>query len=114
VPIAIWAYGFLRSLTFVAPSWTEDGQVGLGVIVVLVLYVFLLRGSRRAWMALVVLDTFSHVMLMAAWLNADDSPLAIPILAGASLVALLMPSTRRYVAHDGETQQLSRGTTNGA
>ena len=36
-------------------------------------------------------------MLMAAWFDADDAPLAIPFLAGASLAALLVPSTRRYV-----------------
>jgi hypothetical protein len=98
VPVAIWAYGLLRSLAFIAPSWTEDGQIGLGVVVVLVLYVFLVRRSRRAWVALVVLDTFSHVMLLTAWLGADESPWAIPILAAASLVALLMPSTRRYAS----------------
>ncbi len=91
VPIAIWAYGLLRSLAFIAPTWSEDGRIGLGVVPVLVLFVFLVRGSRRAWGALVLFDIFSYVMLLAAWFEADDAPLAIPFLAGASMAALLRP-----------------------
>ncbi|MGI9031112.1 MAG: hypothetical protein ACR2HP_14185 [Ilumatobacteraceae bacterium] len=101
VPIALWAYGLLRSLAFAAPAWTEDGRIGLGVIVVLALYVVVLvKRSRGAWIALVALDVLSFTMLITVWLREDDAPLIIPILAGAALVALLLPSTRRYLNVD--------------
>ena len=73
VPVAIWAYGMLRALAFIAPSWTEDGRIGLGVVPVFALYIFLVRGSRPAWTALVVLDILSHAMLFIAWLDAKDA-----------------------------------------
>lgn len=98
VPPALWLYGLLRSLAFVAPSWSEDGQVGLGVLVVLVLYAFVLRRSRRAWITLVAIDALSHLILITTWLAAIDGPLLVPILAIASIVPLLLPSTRRYLA----------------
>lgn len=98
VPPALWAYGLLRSLAFVAPSWSEEGQVGLGVIVVLVLYVSVLRRSRRAWVVLVAIDAVSHLILFTTWSTATNAPLIVPILAIASMVPLLMPSTGRWVA----------------
>lgn len=111
VPIAVWAYGLSRSLAFVAPSWTEDGRIGLGVVIVLGLYILLLRRSRPAWIALVVLDSLSFLLLMVAWSDADDAPIAIPVLAVASMVALLAPSTRRYArstptGHHADKQDL--------
>ena len=98
VPLALWTYALLRPLAFLAPALTADGSIGLGVLVVAVLFVFVLRRSRRAYQALVLLDIFSGVMLMTAWVEADDNPLSIPILAGLSLMALLWPSNWRYVS----------------
>jgi hypothetical protein len=100
VPVAVWAYGLLRALAFAAPTWTEGGRIGLGVVVVLVLYMLMLRRSRRAWVALVALDAVSHLLLLVTWIDTADAALAIPIFAVASMVALLMPSTRRYVSTD--------------
>ncbi len=101
VPIALWAYGLLRALAFAAPAWTRDGRIGLGVVVVLALYiVVLVRRARWAWVALVALDVLSLTMLIAVWMEADDAPLSVPILAGAAMVALLMPSVRRYLRID--------------
>jgi hypothetical protein len=98
VPVSLWVYGLLRSLAFMAPSLTEEGRFGLGAIVTVVLFVFVLRRSHRAYQVLIFLDAFSLVMLLATWLGADDAPLSVPLLAGLALVALLWPSTRRYVS----------------
>lgn len=98
IPLALWVYGLLRSLAFAAPSWTSEGRIGLGSFVVIVLYVFVLRRSRRAWTGLVIVDTFSLVLLTVAWVDADNAPLAIPALAAVALVVLLAPSIRRHVA----------------
>lgn len=72
--------------------------MGLGVIVVLVLYVSVLHRSRTAWIVLVAIDAVSHLILLTTWSAAIHAPLIVPILAIASMVPLLMPSTRRWVA----------------
>lgn len=98
IPVTLWGYGLLRSLAFAAPSWSRDGRIGLGLFVVIVLYGFVLRRSRRAWKVLVALDAFSLVLLAVAWIDADDAPIAIPMLAAGALLVLLAPSTRRHVS----------------
>ena len=102
VPISLWAYAMLRALAFLAPALAADGRIGFGVVVVPVLFVFVIRRSRMAYQVLVLLDIFSAVMLLTAWLGADDNPVSVPILTGLSLVALLWPSNWRYVT--AETQ----------
>jgi hypothetical protein len=104
VPTAVWTYGFLRALAFAAPFWVGAGTIGLGAVVVAVLYVPLVLGRRWAWAVLVVLDTISLVLLLAAAASspAGEVPLLVPLLALVALGCLLMPSTRRHVATDAD------------
>ena len=113
VPVSLWAYGLLRSLAFMAPAMTDEGRIGLGAIVTLVLFVFVLRRSNRAYYALIFVDIFSHVMLLAAWLGANEAPFSIPLLAGLSLLALLWPSTRQYVSSGPRPALSGQRTTAG-
>lgn len=96
VPTAVWGYGVLRAAAFLIPFATGTGGFGLGLVVVLVLWVLLVRGSRAAWVALVVLDLLSFGLLLASW-RASPGPLLLPIAAGLAIVALLWPSTWRHV-----------------
>ena len=97
IPTAVWGYGLIRALAFGAPALTEDGRVGLGLLVVLPLYVYLVRGSRLAWAILVVLDAVGLALLAVGLVTADEAPLSIPLLAGLAFALLLVPSTRRFV-----------------
>lgn len=97
VPTAVWAYGLFRAAAFVVPFATGTGGFGLGVVVVPVLWVLLIRGSRAAWVALLVLDLLSAGLLIATW-RTETPPLVLPIAAGLALVMLVLPSTRRHVA----------------
>jgi len=96
VPSAVWLYGCLRGAAFSVPSLTQTGGVGLGAFVVLVLYVYLVRGSRRAWIALVVLDVIA-LLLLALSTQLGQTPLLVHILSALALATLLLPSVRRYV-----------------
>lgn len=98
VPTTLWAYGLLRALAFAAPTWDEGGRVGAGVAVVAVIYVFAVRGSRRALSALVLLDTFSFVIVTMTWLSTRDTALVVPVLTAGALACLIAPATRRFVA----------------
>lgn len=97
VPTSIWAYGFLRAVAFGVPLAIGYGGVGLGVVITLILYVFLVRGSRVAWSILLVLDVLTLTLLIATQ-AATQAPYLMHICTGAALVALLMPSARSYVA----------------
>ena len=101
VPTAVWLYGFLRALAFGVPYATGTGGFGLGVVVIGLLFIWLVRGSRVAWAALVVLDVISFVLLLLATPQLAEAPLILHILAGLALLTLLLPSTRRYVRSDG-------------
>ncbi len=101
VPTAVWLYGFLRALAFAVPYATGTGGFGLGVVVIGLLFIWLVRGSRVAWAALVVLDVISFVLLLLATPQLAEAPLILHILAGLALLTLLLPSTRRYVRSDG-------------
>jgi len=101
VPTAVWLYGFLRALAFGVPYSTGTGGFGLGVVVIGLLFIWLVRGSRVAWAALVVLDVISFVLLLLATPQLAEAPLILHILAGLALLTLLLPSTRRYVRSDG-------------
>lgn len=106
VPTAVWTYGFLRALAFAAPFWVGAGTIGLGAVVVAVLYVPLVLGHRWAWLVLVVLDVISLALLLVAVAStpAGEVPLLVPLLALIALGCLLMPSTRRHVTpEDGGT-----------
>ena len=96
IPTAVWAYGLLRAIAFGAPILTAQGNVGLGVLIVLPLYVFLVRGSRLAWAILVVLDAISPLLLVLS-LGQTEVPLSVPLLTATAFATLLAPSTRRYV-----------------
>ncbi len=98
MPTAVWVYGLLRALAFYLPAATRTGQVGLGLVVILVLFVGLVRGSRGAWVALVILDILGFALLVLATPQLREAPLLIHITSGLALVTLLLPSTRRYVA----------------
>ena len=97
VPPAVWAYGFFRSAAFVVPILTGTGGFGLGLFVVLVLYVLLLRRSRGAWMALVVLDLLSLVLLVVTQ-QQTGAPWLLHIFTALAIAALLLPSARSWVA----------------
>lgn len=97
IPPSIWAYGCFRALAFGVPFATGTGGFGLGVFVVLVLYVLLLRRSRAAYIALVVLDTLSLLLLIATQAQTS-APWVLHIFAALALACLLLPTTRRYVA----------------
>ena len=97
----MWLYGFLRALAFAVPYATGTGGFGLGVVVIGLLFIWLVRGSRVAWAALVVLDVISFVLLLLATPQLAEAPLILHILAGLALLTLLLPSTRRYVRSDG-------------
>lgn len=102
MPTAVWLYGGLRGAAFAVPSLTQTGGIGLGAFVVLALYVFLVRGSRRAWIALVVLDVLA-LLLLALGTQLGQTPLLVHILSALALVTLLLPSVRRYVTgHDAQ------------
>jgi hypothetical protein len=96
VPTSLWSYGVVRPLAFLAPTWS-GGRIGLGVVVTMVLFVFVLRRSRRAWVALVCLDTLSLSMLILAWSSVGDAPVAAPLLATLGLILLVVPPVRHYV-----------------
>ena len=99
VPTAVWVYGFLRALAFAAPFWAGAGTIGLGAVVVVVLFIPLVAGRRWAWVSLLVLDSISLVLLVAVAATSPlgEVPLLVPLLAGAALGCLLLPSTRRHV-----------------
>lgn len=95
VPPPVWAYGFFRALAFGVPFATGTGGVGVGLLVVLVLYAFVLRRSRRAWMALVVLDILSLTVLVVTQ-SQTSAPWVLHIFTALAVVCLLLPTTRRY------------------
>lgn len=97
VPTAVWLYGFLRMAAFGLPLLTGTGGVGLGAVIVGLLFVGLVRGARAAWIALVVLDVLAFALLLLATPALEEAPLLVHIAAGLALVVLLLPSTRRYV-----------------
>jgi nicotinamide riboside transporter PnuC len=92
----VWAYGFFRALAFGVPFATGTGGFGLGLFVVLVLYVLMVRRSRGAWLALVILDVLSLVILVITQAQTS-APWALHIFTALAIVSLLMPATRRYV-----------------
>lgn len=94
VPTAVWAYGVLRAAAFLIPFATGTGGFGLGLVVVLVLWVLLVRGSRVAWVSLVLLDLLSLGLLLVSW-RVAPGPLLLPITAGLALAVLLLPTVRR-------------------
>lgn len=96
VPPAVWAYGLFRAAAFGVPVATGSGGAGVGLLIVLVLFVFLVRGSVIAWSLLFFLDLLSFLVLVGTP-QLGESPLILPILAGLALLALVLPSTRRYV-----------------
>lgn len=96
VPTAVWLYGFLRAATFLLPLSSGTGGLGIGLLLVPPLYVLLIRGSVRAWGALLVFDSLSFAVLVALP-DVGGLPLLTPILAGVAIALLLLPSTRRYV-----------------
>ncbi len=96
VPPPVWAYGFFRALAFGVPFATGTGGVGLGLFVVLALYILVLRRSRRAWMALVVLDVLSLVILVITQAQ-NPAPWVLHIFTALAIISLLLPATRRYV-----------------
>lgn len=95
-PTSIWVYGLLRAAAFAMPFVAGSGGVGIGLFIVLPLFVFLLRGSVRAWGALLVFDSLSFAILLSVP-DVAAVPLLLPMLMGGALIALLVPSTRRYV-----------------
>jgi len=98
VPTTVWAYALLRSLAFLAPTWTEGGQIGLGVVVVGVLFVQLIRRrSRRIWQVLVFVDLVSASLIVMVWATNRSMPVAAPVLAVGAVTALMMPPVRRFV-----------------
>jgi hypothetical protein len=96
VPPALWAYGFFRAFAFVVPFATGTGGFGLGLLVVLVLYVLVLRRSRIAYMVLVILDILSLVLLLITQ-SQTSAPWVLHIFTALAIIALLLPTTRRYV-----------------
>lgn len=96
VPTALWAYGTLRAAALAAPTWTGAGGVPLIAVVVLVLFVLVVRGSRTAWLALIAVDVVALVLVLTATREADG-PLIIPLLATAAFVLLLAPPIGRHV-----------------
>lgn len=100
VPTSIWVYGFLRAAAFGLPLVSDAGGVGLGLFVVLPLYLFLVRGSVFAWGTLLVLDSLSFALLVALP-ETIDLPLLLPVLQGGAIVALVVPGTRAYVTRRG-------------
>lgn len=65
IPTSVWTYGFTRAVAFAIPYATGTGSFGLGAVAVLALYVFVIRRSRFAWSALLVLDVLSFASLLA-------------------------------------------------
>lgn len=96
VPSSVWAYGLLRAIAFGLPLTSETGGLGLNVLVVLVLYVPLIRGSRLAWSTLLVLDILTLVLLIITQ-QTTQAPWLVHICTAGAIVALLVPSTRAYV-----------------
>lgn len=97
VPPPVWAYGFFRALAFGVPYATGTGGFGLGLVVVLVLYVLLvLRRSRGAWVALLILDVLSLAALLVTQAQTS-APWVLHIFTALAIASLLMPATRRYV-----------------
>jgi len=105
VPPALWAYGFFRALAFGVPFATGTGGFGLGLFVVLVLYVLALRRSRGAWMALVVLDILSLVLLLVTQ-QQTSAPWVLHIFTALAIISLLLPTTRRYVTGQPDSDAL--------
>ncbi|MEM9513971.1 MAG: hypothetical protein AAGA42_03855 [Actinomycetota bacterium] len=101
LPTALWVYAMLRSLAFAAPAFSEGGRVGLGAVVVALLFVKVVRGSMRAWKVLAWLDVVMLAMLLTAWFAASDAPLSIPALAIAATLTLFMPSIRQHLRAAG-------------
>lgn len=98
VPTAVWAYALLRSLAFLAPTWTEGGQIGFGVVVVGVLFVQLIRRrSHRIWQVLVFVDLFSASLMVMVWATNRSMPVAAPVLAVGAVAVLVVPPVRRFV-----------------
>lgn len=97
VPPAVWAYGFLRAAAAGVPVATATGGVGLTLFVGLALYVLLVRGSRAAWSVLLVLDVLSLTLLVITQ-QQTGAPWLLHIFTATGVVALLLPSTRRWVA----------------
>lgn len=93
----MWAYGLLRAIAFGLPLATGAGGIGLGVLVTLVLYVPLVRGSRVAWSALLTLDILTLVLLVVTQ-QTTGAPWLVHICTAAAIITLLLPSTRAYVA----------------
>lgn len=102
VPTAVWVYVTLRGLAVVVPLTTGSGGIGLGAFAFLVGAVFLVRGSRFAWIALLALDAMALVLLAAVTRGFADPtlPLLLPILQGLALLVLFAPSIRRHVTRD--------------
>lgn len=96
VPSSVWAYGLLRAVAFGVPLTSGTGGLGLNVLVVLVLYVPLVRGSRLAWSTLLVLDILTLVLLIVTQ-QTTMAPWLVHICTAGAIVALLLPSTRAYV-----------------
>lgn len=105
VPPALWAYGFFRALAFGVPFATGTGGFGLGLFVVLVLYVLALRRSRGVWMALVVLDTLSLVLLLVTQ-QQTSAPWVLHIFTALAIISLLLPTTRRYITGAPDPHEL--------
>ncbi len=98
VPGSLWLYGALRALSFAAPLLTSAGRLGLGLVVVAVLWVGVLRGRRSAWRVLVAVDAVSIALLTIALLTVDGARAVAPALALLALACLLAPTARRHVA----------------
>lgn len=105
VPPAAWAYGWFRAMAFGVPFVTGTGGFGLGMFVVLFLYVLLLRRSRIAYMVLVTLDVLSFVLLLVTQ-SQTSAPWVLHIFTGLAIASLLMPATRRYVTRTPDPREV--------
>jgi hypothetical protein len=109
--IKAWIFLGLAIVSVVAlPGEPDFGNSGLASLFWLGLWsVLLLRRSQVAWWLIVVLSGFGLIVMLLG-VPAADAPHALVVVFGllyaASLVALLMPSARRWVqprAKDGST-----------
>lgn len=98
VPTALWAYGFFRAVAFGLPVLSSHaGRIGLGVAVVLVLFVGVVLRATWAWIALALLDALSLTTTVVLSDIPDDVPWGVVVSTVLALVVLLTPSVQRHV-----------------
>lgn len=105
VPTALWAYGFLRSVSFGLPILSDSGTVGLGAAIVFMLFVGVVRRATWAWILLALLDAVSLTITLVLAKIPDDVPWGVASVTLLALVVLVTPSVQRHVGWPQERRQ---------